>query len=135
MVKMLGSGIITLTIFSHSHCWPHRDCTNQISASQLYWYSQIFVLIKYVDHNWGKISKVFVTDGPKSPENYFNQVSRLWTSQKYLENMFIVLKSKEILFDALLFMQKLLQLQTFLKFFPICVWKLVNQNITWYRLQ
>ena len=115
---MPGSGIITLTIFSHSHRWPHRDCINQISASQLYWYSQIFVLIKYVDHNWGKISKVFVTDGPRSPENYFNQVSRLWTSQTYLENMFTVLKSEEILFHAFLFLQKLRQLWTFLKFFP-----------------
>ena len=45
---------------------------------------------------WGKIAKVSVTDGPKSPDNYFNKVSRLWTSQTYLENMFTVLKFEEI---------------------------------------
>ena len=48
----------------------------------------------------GKIAKVSVTDGPKSPDNYFNKVSRLWTSQTYLENMFSVFKSEEILFEA-----------------------------------
>ena len=55
---------------------------------------------------------------PFEPGDNFRGAS---LSQTYLENMFTVLKSEEILFDALLFMQKLLQLQTFLKFFPICV--------------
>ena len=69
---------------------------------------------------WVKISKVSLTDGPKSPKNYFNKYLTLWTCQTYLENMFTALKSKEIIFEALFFVQKLRQLQTFLKFLPLC---------------
>ena len=42
-----------------------------------------------------------VTDGSKSSTTYFNKVSTLWTCQTYLGNIFTVLKSGEIVFEAM----------------------------------
>ena len=66
-----------------------------------------------------KISKVSVTDGLKSPKNYFNKYLTLWTCQTYLENMFTALKSKEIIFEALfVFLAKTASVTDVFQIFP-----------------